>query len=296
MKQKLQEDGSTPLGGTPEQFAAFIKTEHAKWGAAVRDGEHQARLRSAPCGTSLHAAAVIEARVSRACPMLPQGERTRWGDANKPGHTSTASSRGRPSIARATSTSPTSLRAHLPHPRRDRVALVAQYDGWPNGRRFHRTARSWITDYRADCSLDVARRGAGPARVLGHRNSESFTGVNDLTFDADGNCYFTDQGQTGSARSERARSIGCDRRAARPALRRHSQPNGIALDTAGKFLLRRGRRGANQVWRGRCCRRAISKVGAFRTFFGASGPDGMAVDVDNGLVVAPREPGRRASC
>jgi tripartite-type tricarboxylate transporter receptor subunit TctC len=37
MKQKLHEDGSTPLGGTPEQFAAFIRTEHAKWGAAVRD-------------------------------------------------------------------------------------------------------------------------------------------------------------------------------------------------------------------------------------------------------------------
>ena len=37
MKQKLMEDGSTPLGGTPEQFAAFIRTEHAKWGAAVRD-------------------------------------------------------------------------------------------------------------------------------------------------------------------------------------------------------------------------------------------------------------------
>jgi tripartite-type tricarboxylate transporter receptor subunit TctC len=37
MKQKLYEDGSTPLGGTPQQFAEFIKTEHAKWGAAVRD-------------------------------------------------------------------------------------------------------------------------------------------------------------------------------------------------------------------------------------------------------------------
>jgi tripartite-type tricarboxylate transporter receptor subunit TctC len=37
MKQKLMEDGSTPLGGTPEQFAAFIRTEHVKWGAAVRD-------------------------------------------------------------------------------------------------------------------------------------------------------------------------------------------------------------------------------------------------------------------
>jgi tripartite-type tricarboxylate transporter receptor subunit TctC len=37
MVQKLAEDGSTPLGGTPKQFADFIRTEHAKWGAAVRD-------------------------------------------------------------------------------------------------------------------------------------------------------------------------------------------------------------------------------------------------------------------
>jgi tripartite-type tricarboxylate transporter receptor subunit TctC len=37
MKQKLAEDGSTPIGGTPGQFAEFIKKEHAKWGAAVRE-------------------------------------------------------------------------------------------------------------------------------------------------------------------------------------------------------------------------------------------------------------------
>jgi len=37
MKKQLQDEGSTPLGGTPGEFAAFIKSEHAKWGAAVRD-------------------------------------------------------------------------------------------------------------------------------------------------------------------------------------------------------------------------------------------------------------------
>jgi tripartite-type tricarboxylate transporter receptor subunit TctC len=37
MKAKLYEDGSTPLGGTPQQFAEFIRKEHAKWGAAVRE-------------------------------------------------------------------------------------------------------------------------------------------------------------------------------------------------------------------------------------------------------------------
>jgi tripartite-type tricarboxylate transporter receptor subunit TctC len=34
---KLKEDGSTPIGGTPAQFADFIRSEHAKWGAAVRN-------------------------------------------------------------------------------------------------------------------------------------------------------------------------------------------------------------------------------------------------------------------
>ena len=37
MKHRLDEDGSTPLGGTPQQFAEFIRSEHAKWGTAVRD-------------------------------------------------------------------------------------------------------------------------------------------------------------------------------------------------------------------------------------------------------------------
>jgi tripartite-type tricarboxylate transporter receptor subunit TctC len=37
MKQKLHDDGSTALGGTPRQFAEFIRTEHAKWGAVVRE-------------------------------------------------------------------------------------------------------------------------------------------------------------------------------------------------------------------------------------------------------------------
>lgn len=37
LKAKLDEDGSTPLGGTSQQFADFIKTEHAKWGAVVKD-------------------------------------------------------------------------------------------------------------------------------------------------------------------------------------------------------------------------------------------------------------------
>jgi tripartite-type tricarboxylate transporter receptor subunit TctC len=37
MVAKLDADGSEPLGGTPQRFADFLKAEHAKWGAAIRE-------------------------------------------------------------------------------------------------------------------------------------------------------------------------------------------------------------------------------------------------------------------
>jgi gluconolactonase len=125
-----------------------------------------------------------------------------------------------------------------------------------------------------------------PVPILAHRNSESFKGLNDLTFDREGNCYFTDQGQTGlhdpSGRVYRLRTSG----ALDLVMGGIPSPNGIALDASGRFLLVAVTR-ANQVWRGPLLADgSISKVGAFRTFFGASGPDGMAVDVDNRIVVA----------
>jgi len=33
----LLADGSAPMGGTPEQFAQFLKAEHTRWGKVVRD-------------------------------------------------------------------------------------------------------------------------------------------------------------------------------------------------------------------------------------------------------------------
>jgi len=37
MQKQLADEGSTPLGGTPAQFASFLKGEHAKWGTAIRE-------------------------------------------------------------------------------------------------------------------------------------------------------------------------------------------------------------------------------------------------------------------
>ena len=62
--------------------------------------------------------------------------------------------------------------------------------------------------------------------------------------------------------------------------------NGIALDASGRFLYVAVTRG-NAVWRGPLLPDgSISKVGVFRSFFGTSGPDGLAVDCENRVVVA----------
>ena len=37
MLDKLAADGSEPMGGSPQRFAEFIKAEHAKWGAVIRE-------------------------------------------------------------------------------------------------------------------------------------------------------------------------------------------------------------------------------------------------------------------
>jgi gluconolactonase len=230
---------------------------------------------------------VIEARALTRLPdSFRKKRRTEWCDANKPGHEIDSFLEG-PSFDRAGNLYVTDI----PNGRIFRVSpalewtLVAEYDGWPNGMAFHRDGSLWITDYRRGL-LRHSREGGNPDTILGHRNSESFKGLNDLTFDRDGNCYFTDQGQTGmhdpSGRVYRLRTTG----QLDALIVGIPSPNGIALDTSGKVLFVAVTR-ANQVWRGPLLGDgSITKVGAFRTFFGASGPDGMAVDAENRLVVA----------
>jgi gluconolactonase len=230
---------------------------------------------------------VIEARVLTRLPdSFRRKRRSAWCDANKPGHEIDSFLEG-PSFDRAGNLYVTDI----PYGRIFRISpslewsLAAEYDGWPNGIAIHKDGSLWITDYRRGL-LRLSREGGNPDPILGHRNSESFKGVNDLTFDFEGNCYFTDQGQTGlhdpSGRVYRLRAnaqldllIGGI-----------PSPNGVALDTTGKVIFVAVTR-ANQVWRGPLLADgSVTKVGALRTFFGTSGPDGMAVDVDNRVVVA----------
>lgn len=230
---------------------------------------------------------VIEARVlSRLPDALRRPVRSDWADANKPGHAVDSFLEG-PAFDREGRLYLTDI----PHGRIFRLDpdgrwhTVAETGGWPNGIAIHRDGSLWVADYRR--GLLRVQPASGQVEVLlGHRNSEGFKGLNDLVFDAEGNCYFTDQGQTGlhdpSGRVYRWRTDG----RLDLLIANAPSPNGIALSGDGRVLFVAVTRG-NAVWRGPLLPDgSVSKVGAFRTFFGTSGPDGLALDAAGRLVVA----------
>jgi gluconolactonase len=230
--------------------------------------------------------AVIPARVLTRLPQsFRDARRSDWCDANKPGHRIDSFLEG-PTFDREGNL----YVCDIPFGRIFRISpqlewtLACEYDGWPNGLALHRDGSLWIADYRRGL-LRHPREGGNPVPVLGHRNSESFKGLNDLTFDSQGRCYFTDQGQTG-LHDPSGRVYRWDGSRLDLVVSGIPSPNGIALDTSGRFLFIAVTR-ANAVWRGPLLEDGtVSKLGAFRTFFGTSGPDGMAVDAENRVVVA----------
>src|SRR5690554_5465909 len=140
--------------------------------------------------------------------------------------------------------------------------LIVQYSGEPNGMKWLRPGVLLITDYRNGLmTLDIASAGVRP--YLSRRNSESFKGVNDLTFDSHGNLYFTDQGQTGlhdpTGRVYRLSPDGhLDL-----MLANVPSPNGVVLSPDEKFLFVGATRG-NEVWRAALMTDGtVSKVGRF---------------------------------
>ena len=163
--------------------------------------------------------------------------------------------------------------------------LVAEWDGEPNGMKFLNERELLVADYRNGLmTVDVASGVVRP--YLDRRNSERFKGVNDLIFDAKGNLYFTDQGQTGlhdpTGRLYRLRPEG----RLEALLSNVPSPNGLALSPDECVLYLAVTRG-NQVWRVPLMEDgSVSKVSAFFTSYGPSGPDGLAVDESGRVIVA----------
>jgi gluconolactonase len=163
--------------------------------------------------------------------------------------------------------------------------VAAQYDGWPNGLKFHRDGRAFIADYRKGLLALDPKTGKVEA-VLGTAFSECFKGLNDLHFADNGDLYFTDQGQSGIAdptgRVWRLRADG----ELSKLLANAPSPNGITLNKKNNQVYLAVTR-AQQIWRLPLMAGGTpSKTGvAIQLSGGHAGPDGIEVDDDDGLVV-----------
>lgn len=230
----------------------------------------------------------IKAEVfSRVPDKLRKNVRTDWADINKGGHVADCFLEG-PSFDRQGNL----IVTDIPHGRIFKVtpsgewALVTEYDGWPNGLKFHKDGRAFITDYkRGIMTLDMGSGKVTP--LIETVRSESFKGVNDLHFASNGDLWFTDQGQTGLHdptgrvyRYTAAGELSC-------LVNTIPSPNGIVHNLDEKIVYVAVTR-ANAIWRlpimpdG-----AVSKVGvAIQLSGGLAGPDGLALDAEGGLVVA----------
>jgi gluconolactonase len=164
-------------------------------------------------------------------------------------------------------------------------ALMAEYDGEPNGLKIGRDGRILVADYKNGImQLDPASGAVTP--LIDRRRLERFKGVNDLFIAGNGDLYFTDQGQTGlqdpTGRVYRWRDGRLDQ-----LIGTVPSPNGLVTDLAETILYVAVTRD-NSVWRLPLMPDGgVSKVGVFiRLSGGTAGPDGMALDQEGNLFVA----------
>jgi len=231
---------------------------------------------------------VIESRVFTSMPdeFRRKGQRSGWADANKG---------GKPvdSFIEGASFAPDGSLyiTDIPFGRVFRVSpegewkLVAQYDGEPNGLKFHPDGRIIITCYRYGLmELDPVNGKIIP--FFQRKNSESFKGVNDLAISNEGEIYFTDQGQTGLQDPTGRVFRLSPQRKLELLLSTGPSPNGIVLASEEPALYVAMTRD-NAVWRLPLIGEGgTAKVARFCSFFGKSGPDGLSMDEAGNLMVA----------
>jgi gluconolactonase len=229
----------------------------------------------------------IETRVHFRLPdQFRNKQRTEWSDPNRLGQEVDCFIEG-PSFDRAGNL----YFVDIPFGRIFRLtasgacSVAAQYDGWPNGLKIHKDGRIFVADYKRGLMLIDPASGKAEA-ILGTRNSEGFKGLNDLVFGADGACYFTDQGQTGM-HDPTGRVYRLDAAGRLDLLMQTiPSPNGIVLNNAENRLFVAVTR-QNAVWRAPLMRDgSVSKVGTFLQLSGGqAGPDGLAIDREDGIYV-----------
>ncbi|MET3910439.1 gluconolactonase [Bradyrhizobium sp. S3.3.6] len=231
---------------------------------------------------------LIETRVLSSMPaqFRRPGVSSEWADANRGGRSVDCFLEG-PSIDKSGNV----YVVDIPFGRIFRVSpdgawsLIVEYDGWPNGLKIAPDGRIIVADYMNGLmELDSECGTIRP--LLSHRNSESFRGCNDLHIAANGDIYFTDQGQTGLHDPTGRVFRLCAGGRLDCLVSNGPSPNGLVLNLDESVLFVAMTRD-NSVWRMPLMRDGgVAKVGRFSSFFGTSGPDGLTLDRDGRLFVA----------
>ncbi len=164
-------------------------------------------------------------------------------------------------------------------------AVVAQYDGLPNGLKLHKDGRLFVTD-RQHGIMVVDPVNGKVETFIGREQLPGFKGCNDLFFASNGDLYFTDQGETGlhdpTGRVFVRRTSG----EIKCLIANVPSPNGLVMDPKETMLYIAVTR-ANSVWRmpirpdG-----SIHRVGLFCQMIGGWGSDGLAVDTAGNVLIA----------
>jgi gluconolactonase len=173
-----------------------------------------------------------------------------------------------------------------------RPTKVAEYDGEPNGLKIHRDGRIFLADHARGLLILDPVTGATSVG-LDRPYAERFKGLNDLLFARNGDCYFTDQGE--SDLRDRSGRLFCLRAggALDCLLDCVPSPNGLVLTPDETILYLAVTRG-NQIWRVPLAalgglavgRQGLGRVGVWVQMSGGIGPDGMAMDREGRVAVA----------
>ena len=169
--------------------------------------------------------------------------------------------------------------------------VFLEYEGEPNGMKFHRDGRLFVADYSNGIMVvDLATRQITP--YFQRINNERLRGPNDLVFASNGDLYFTDQGNSDilrpSGRVVRVRADG----SSEILLEGVPSPNGLVLSPDEQWLYLAVTR-TNAIWKvpldvppGLVPNEPVGTTGVFVQMSGGTGPDGMAVDAKGNVIVA----------
>lgn len=165
------------------------------------------------------------------------------------------------------------------------IEIFVEYHGEPNGMKIARDGRMFIADNQNGILvIDPVSKAISPycVRVA----NERLRGPNDLVIADNGDIYFTDQGNSDITRPTGRVILVREGGKGEVILQNIPSPNGIALSIDRTWLYVAVTR-TNQVWRAQVMADGrVDRTGTYIQLSGGGGPDGMAVDSRNNLIVA----------